>query len=106
MFLSKLSKTGLVFSGVYGALFIYALWVAYTTCPDWFCTLLIQLSTIPWSLLFEPQFGGVYTLPRPQGVSLYIVHTFFACLNSYLFYQLGKLVGHLTLRIRNRLHSA
>lgn len=93
MLLSGISRLGLSLVVAYGALFGYSIWSTVNTCPAFLCDLLLLLATLPWSLIFEPQYN-VFDLPRPTSFpGRLAVSSAFFLLNSAFLYSAGRFIG-------------
>ncbi|MFA9261935.1 MAG: hypothetical protein ACEQSB_01055 [Undibacterium sp.] len=76
----RFSISGTLFVVLYSSFFWYALMETVRLCPDWFCTILLAISVLPWSLI-----GGFDAQPvnYPLAILLWI-------LNSTVLYFLGR----------------
>lgn len=98
MWKNRLSLTGSLMVVTYAVFFAYAVWTTVDSCPAFLCSLLLLVSTIPWSLIFEPQFN-VFDLARPATQSgLLSVSFVFFLANSALLYLAGYQIGRFCAR--------
>lgn len=82
MSIKKISIGGTFLVVLYSSSFWYALVETVRLCPDWFCTILLAINVLPWSLV-----GGFDAQPVNYPLAIFLWF-----LNSIILYAVGRAI--------------